>query len=279
MAISILQRIQHFFKAKDSLDIKEPLNFVHLFGFEKSYGKPHPQDYNAQVAAYKSWAYACAWKNATSVAKCNICIYKKSYDNKKENEKLSKITEHPFLDLIKSVNPFSNRFELFTLTQIYQELTGNAYWWLPKNALGIPQNIWVIPSHWVRIIPSDTEFISGYLVHPPGKGKPIPFDEDEIIHFRFPSPFDLFYGTGPLFAAQYGIDLNEQIKTWGINFFLNNAQPGGVLSTETSLSPDQYQRLRDQWNQKYRGTKNAGKMAFLEGGLKYQQIGSTIRDA
>jgi hypothetical protein len=82
-----------------------------------------------------------------------------------------------------------------------------------------------------------------------------------------------------LLAAAYGIDLNTEIKKWGINFFLNNATPSGVLYSEDSLNKDGYQRLRDEWNRKYKGSENAGKIAILEGGLKYQQTGSTLKDA
>lgn len=263
----------------DTDRIRRPLPQVTLFGYEKSYGAPHPEDFALQIQQYKSWVYACAWKNATSVAKCKLCLYKKTVDEEGEEE-LDKIYNHPFLDVINNVNPHQNRFELFTLTQIFLELTGNSYWWMPKDNLGVPYMIWCIPSHWVKIIPSKEKFIEGYLVQVPGKqAAPIPFDEEEVVHFKFPSPFSLFYGTGPTIAAQFGIDLNKHMKTWGINYFLNDAKPGGVLSTETSLSSDQYKRLRDQWNAKHRGTQNAGKMAILEGGLTYQQIGSTVRDA
>jgi hypothetical protein len=89
----------------------------------------------------------------------------------------------------------------------------------------------------------------------------------------------LFYGIGPTFAAQYGVDLNAQSREWAINFFMNNAQPGGVLETDQGLGPDEYQRLKDNWNLKYKGSKNAGKIAILEQGLKYHQIGSDIKSA
>lgn len=276
-----MDRLRQFLKYTpvDTTRIKEKLPQVHLFGFEKSYGAPQPQDYQSMINNYKSWAYACAWKNAISVAQVELCIYKKSYDSINNKETLDKIGQHPFLDVIKSVNPFSNKFELFTITQTFLELTGNAYWWIPRNALGVPYMIWNIPSNWVRIIPSKTKFIEGYVVQVPGQGEVVPFDEEEVIHFKYPSPFNLFYGTGPMYAAMFGIDLNNQIKTWGINYFMNNANPGGILTTENSLSEPQYQRLKAQWNEKYRGSKNAGKMAFLEGGLKYEQTGSTMVDA
>lgn len=278
--MALMDRIKQFFTKESYNDRnKGPLPFIQLMGYEKAYGKPQPTDFRAMVNQYKSWVYACAWKNATSVAKCKFCLYKPSYDNKKEKQELVRIDQHPFLDLVKKVNPFSNSFELKTITALNMELTGNAYWYMPKNALGIPEMIWNIPSHWVKVVPSQTEFISGYVVQVPNRATPIPFDESEIVQFKFPDPSDLFYGKGPTWAAALGIDLSNEIKTWGVNFFLNNAQPSGILTTESSLSEEQYQRLRDQWNSKYKGTKNAGKMAFLENGLKYQQMGSNIRDA
>lgn len=257
--------------------IQGQVPFVHLFGHEKSYGAPQPKDFSRFIQSYKSWAYACAWKNATSVAKNKIQLYKRTIEN--NEEVLDRIPDHPFLDVMKNVNPFSNNFELLTITVINMELTGNGYWWIPRNALGVPYMIWNIPSHWVTIVPSKDKFIEGYMVQVPGKGVKIPFDEEEVVHFKYPSPFDLFYGTGPLWAGAEALDLNQNIKTWGINYFMNNAQPSGVLTTDDSLAPEQYSRLRDMWNSRYRGSQNAGKIALLESGLKYQQIGSTIRDA
>lgn len=277
--MSLLTTIKNVFTKfnPQNLNNNSSLPFVHTFGYEKQYGKVYPHDFARMVEAYKSWAWACAWKNATSCAKVDINLFKVN-PAKKGVENKDQIFEHPFLDLIKKPNPFTNTYELMTISQLNMDLTGNCYWWLPKNVLGIPSMIWQIPSHWMKIVPDPDTFISGYILKVPYIGKFIPFDVDEIIHFKNPSPFDLHYGVGPVWGAQYGIDLNEQIKTWGINFFMNNAQPSGVLQTEQPLGPEQYQRLKDQWNSKYRGSKNAGKMAILESGLKYQQIGAAPKD-
>lgn len=258
--------------------IKDKLPFVKLFGYEKSYGAPQPNDFNEFVKNYKSWPYACANKNAYSVAKCKLRLYKQTTDEDGD-EQLNEIKKHPLLDTLQSVNPYSNRFELLSITQIFLELTGNAYWWMPRNNVRIPAMIWHIPANWMKVVPSKEEFVSGYVMRAPNTGVDVPFPADEIVHFKFPSPFNLFYGTGPLYAAAYGIDLNKEIKTWGINYFINNAQPSGVLYSDSSLGEGQYQRLRDSWNKKYKGSENAGKIAILESGLKYQQTGSSLKDA
>ncbi len=286
MAVKFIERIKDAYSAfvmppVNTQSASGSIPFVNILGYEKQYGKPHPQDFLAQIEAYKSWAYACANVNARSVSKCKLCLYKSSI-NVDGDEELNKIGEHPFLDIIKRPNSFTTRSELFQITQINLELTGNAYWWIPKGQgllSGIPGAIWNIPSHWMKVVPDPDKFIAGYVCRVPYKGQLIPFDAEDIVHFKFPSPFDLFYGCGPTYASRYGLDLNEQIKTWGINFFMNNATPSGVLMTESALNPDQYARLKDRWNMKYKGAKNAGKIAILESGLKYQQTGSTIKDA
>ena len=279
MVMTFAERIrQAFKKEKPSTAPKEQLPFIHLFGTERSYGAMEPQNFDKQVQAYSSWAYACAWKNATSVAKVKLCLYKRNKQQVGE-EKLEKIYTHPIIDLLSQVNPFSNAFELRTYTQLFLEITGNAYWWVPRDAFGKPYMIWNIPANWIRIVPSKTKFIEGYIMTVPGKGEKVPFDEREIIQFKFPSPLNLYYGSGPLIAAAYSLDLNKQIKDWALNYFMNNASPSGVLQSKHSMNEDEYSRLRDAWNKKHRGTSNAGKIAILEGGLEYIQVGSNIRDA
>jgi len=254
--------------------VKAKLPFVRLFGYEKTYGKARIRDFNVMIENFKSWPYACIQRNAFSIARNEIKIYNKVI--KAGETTLEEITEHVFLDLMNTVNPFFNKFELWVLTTIFLELTGNAYWWIVSDALGIPREIWSIPSNWVKVIPSKQQFIVGYTVQPPGEPTPIPFQERDLIHFKYPSPFDMHYGTGPLVAAQYGVDLNNHLKTRGINYLMNDAQPGGVLTTEDSLTEEQFGRLLKQWNRKHKGAENAGKMAILERGLKYMKVGEGL---
>ncbi len=254
-------------------NVKMVLPFFKVIGFENKYGRENPVNNNLLIDNFKSWTYACVQRNAFSIAKCELLLYV----NKGKGD-LEEIDDHPFLEMMKKVNPFFNKFELWTLTSIFLELTGNAYWWIVKDQLGVPREIWHIPSNWVRIVPSKTEFIAGYVVQPPNAPTPMPFEETEIIHFKYPSPFDIFYGTGPLLAARYGVDLNNEIKLYGINFLMNQAQPSGILTTDNTIGELQFQRLKEQWNSRHRGSKNAGRMAILDNGIKYQQIGQGLKD-
>lgn len=62
--------------------------------------------------------------------------------------------------------------------------------------------------------------------------------------------------------------------------FQNGAMPMGVLQTDGTLDDEeQIQRLRKQWNDLHSGSKNSGKTAILEAGLKYQSLTMSAVDA
>ena len=266
-------------KASSAGKVTTPSNpLVSMVGYERTYGRPSPHDQNNFVENFQSWAFVCGYKNGFSIAKTDLRLYKEIIKEGGIKDK-EEITEHVFLDLMKNINPHFNKFELFTLTSIFMEVTGNAYWWIVKDNLGVPRAIWNLPANWVKIVPSKSEFIAGYLMTVPGnKGIAIPFEPGEIVHFKFPSIYSLYYGCPPMFGATYDIDLNKHIKTYGINFMMNNAQPAGVLETEDSLTEPQFKRLITMWKMRHQGSTNAGKIAILEKGLKYNQTGSTLAD-
>jgi len=161
-------------------------------------------DQKALIKAYRSWVYICASRNATVFSSFPLRIYvnkpnknSKTYFKTKGITKerrqffernstfeeytrkemiIEEVIEHPFLELIKNVNAFKNRNDLMFLSDVYQELTGNAYWYLPKDRYGLPAEIWMPPPQNTTIVPDSKEFIKGYL-YSNGQQK-IPFDEN-----------------------------------------------------------------------------------------------------
>ena len=66
-------------------------------------------------------------------------------------------------------------------------------------------------------------------------------------------------------------------EEYGASFFANGATPGGVLEHPGILKDPK--KVRDSWNEVYRGSGNAHKVAVLEEGMKYQQIGLPPEDS
>lgn len=252
---------------------------------------------------FNDWIAICALKNASNSAKIPFKIYvakgagmktlakTKSLETKEVNylkqksnlrgfftksQYVEEVLEHPFLDLMKNVNPFMNGFTLLEMTQLDQECTGNAYWYLYKNAFGIPIEIWRIPPSNMYIVPSRENFIAGYVYR--SGTEEIPYDTDEIIHFKLPNPHSVYYGLAPWQVITKKISIEENMDTFENSLFENNAKPEGILYTTEVLGDKVFQRVKKDWKDTYGGSKKAGKTAVLEKGLKYQQLTISPKD-
>jgi len=213
-----------------------------------------------QVRHFRAWVYAAVSAIAGAVAASPLRLDRRGPDGQPEE-----LREHPFLDLMREVNPFHTRFWLWSETIAFLELTGNAYWWLVSDALGTPREIWLVQSQHMRVIPDAQRFIAGYefRLH----GRTVRFAPDEIIHFKYPNPCSLYYGRGPLQAAAGAVDAHEAVQSAQWHAFRNGAQPGLALSTEQKLDESVLRRLERRIHDRYGGTEQAGKALILEQGM------------
>lgn len=215
--------------------------------------------------------FGIALRIATAVSEVKWRLYKGN-----ERSERSQIAGHPILKLLDFANEFQTGQEVMELLSLHLDLAGKGYWYLPKNGLGIPAEVWVLPPHLVSIVPSKEKFIAGY-VYNLGSEK-IPIGTDEVIRFPMPDPLDPYGGVG--FAQAAAIELDSEIYSgkWNRNFFYNSARPDAALEFEGNLSEEQFETLRTQWASRHQGLNRAHKLAILEGGIKYRQIQIAQKD-
>ncbi|HBC98195.1 MAG TPA: phage portal protein [Lachnoclostridium sp.] len=89
--------------------------------------------------------------------------------------------------------------------------------------------------------------------------------------------FDGLVGYSPIAMAKNAVGMTQACEEYGASFFANGANPGGVLEQPGVLKDPG--KVRESWNAVYRGTNNAHKIAVLEEGMKYQQIGIPPEEA
>lgn len=92
---------------------------------------------------------------------------------------------------------------------------------------------------------------------------------------RYPWPL---VGETPLVAAMADVTFGDAMTQQQIQYFLNQARPSAVLSTDLVLDKDQVQSLRDRWNEQVRGL-GAGGTPILTAGLKVHPWGQVPKDA
>jgi len=217
------------------------------------------------------WLYACVFRIALGCSEVQWTL-----QDVTNREKPKQIYEHPILRLLYQVNPYQTSNEFIALDTIYQELVGESFWILNFNGLGEPSEIWIPYPHKMSVVPDKEKFVKGYVY---GDGESaVPFDVNEVIHFKYPSPLNQFRGLGP--AQSIGVDLDAEMYSgqWNRNFFYNSARPDGVIQFDYNLSDEQFDKLKKQWSEKYKGVSKAHQVALLEGGGKYLQIQNTVKD-
>ncbi len=223
----------------------------------------------AQIEQYRQWVYVAVRAIATRVASTNLNFIDEETSSRLE-------PSHPLRQLFREVNPHDTSVTLWTKTMMFLELTGNAYWYLPKNALGEIAEIWVIPSHYMRVIPDAEKFIAGYEYSCAGVRET--FDTDEIVHLKYPSPDSVYYGTGPLQAAADSVEAHKAMKKAERKSFEHGAFPGLAIQTEEKLAPTVRARLEKAFENGFSGANKAGRTLILEQGLKVRPFTMSPRE-
>lgn len=225
-----------------------------------------------------STLFAIVSTNANAVAGVEWELYRKSASGKKEDRRL--VTTHPALDVWNKPNNFFNR-QLFVETeQQHIDLTGEGWWVLYRDPrapdIG-PTEIWPVRPDRMYPVKSPDQFIIGYIYKGPG-GEEIPLATNEVIQLKMPNPVDIYRGMGPvqslmntLYGYQAAIEYNR-------NFFVNGAEPGGIISFPTELEDDQWERQNRRWKSQHQGVSNAHKIAILEGGAQWIDRKYTNKD-
>lgn len=241
-----------------------------IFGFFYSQAAPRIGD-KMFMLAYKGWVHACVNAIAEEVASADLFLEKKNKKGKWDP------VDHPAMAVLHYVNPFYSFYDLIFEMQAALELDGNAFWYMVRNGKGSISEIWPLDPSKTYVVKSEKEYIAGY-VYQNEKGDKIPFEREEILHFKRYNPKDKYRGMGTVEAAAVAIDIDDFSSQWQRNFFSNAAMPSGVLSTDGKLNQEQYDRIKSNWDSKYKGVQNSNKMALLEGGLKWTPMSFTQKD-
>lgn len=267
----------------------------------------------AAIRYYNSWIYAAANLNAYAVAAQPLRLYVRnrsagtklwntrrtdrrtkaylsgSLDQLPSRYALTKAAEfgddyeivtesHPVLDLLSKANPWQNGFEQTVLRVLYLELTGNAYLHpVLDRRLGIPVELWTMPSPWVEIVPGTEEFIDGYLYGVSYEKRAF-FEVDEVIHFKRPNPKDVYYGMGKVEAAWGAATNNESLHDMDYHWFANKARPDYLLTIKGDASTDEIDRLEAQIDSKLRGTRRTGRFLTATADIDIKPLSFSPKD-
>lgn len=179
-------------------------------------------------------------------------------------------------DLLVRPNRFMRGTELIEVAVFHLKFAGNAYWYLAPGK-GRRFDLLPLNPKRVKIAVSKSGEKIGYVQKVDGKD--VPFELDEVIHFRKMDPDNDYYGLGDVEAGKELFDEHINRSTWSEKFWENGASPSGLLICEDTITDEEaWEKAKRKWQAQYGGKDNSGKTAWLTGKWKYQQLGLTNAD-
>ncbi|WP_312133760.1 phage portal protein [Leclercia sp.] len=223
----------------------------------------------ADRAIQLSAVWACVRLLSESVSTLPVKIYTRQADG---SRKLAQ--NHPVYQVLcrrPNLEMTPSRFMLMVVASIC--LRGNAF--VEKLFIGnklvslvplLPQNMVVKRLDTGRLEYTYTE---------DGRQRVIP--EKNLMHIRG-FGLDGVCGMMPMRTGRDVIGSAMAVEESAAKIFEQGLQSSGFLSSDNALDEDQRERLRG-YMAKFTGSRNAGKIMVLEGGLKYQGVTMNPEDA
>lgn len=222
--------------------------------------------------------FACATLIASDIAKLRWRIIK---PDKEDPDIWVEDRSPAFNNLLKQPNQYQNHIQ-FKENWILSKLSrGNTYVLKERDSRNVVKKLYILDPCRVSVLVSDDGQVfyrlnCDNLAGLPSEGVMVP--ASEIIHDRFNCLFHPLVGLSPIFACGLAATHAQNIQEQYTRFFKNGALPSGILTAEGHINDDTAKRLAAAWQTNY-GGENAGKVAVLGDGLKFDRMVMTAVDA
>lgn len=225
-----------------------------------------------ETAMKTSAVWACVRVIARTIGSVPLIVYEQRGDGGRERAR------HYYLyDVLHdSPNDEQTPLEFREMLTRHCLLRGNGYARIVPGRRGFAHQL--VPLHPDLVEPERLE--SGrivYRVRQPG-GFSVVYNDEDIFHLRGVSA-DGLKGMSVLECARESIGLALATEQYGARLFAQNARPGGILKHKGALSKEASAKLKLSWEQAHSGVANAHRVAVLEEGMEWQQVGMTNEDA
>ncbi len=220
--------------------------------------------------------FAIVDRTSNATAQVEWGLYRKAKSGRKEDR--TPVTSHAALDLWNRPNPFMPRQEFVESSTQHYDLTGETPWVIARvPGFSIPLEMWPVRPDRIEPVPHPEKFLLGYVYTSPD-GERVPLNVEDVIFLRRPNPMDPYRGLSPVLSILPDLDTARYAAEWARAFFLNSAQPGGIIEVPVHLQDREFNEMRDRWAEQHKGVNNAHRVAIIEHGAKWADRTISQRD-
>jgi hypothetical protein len=187
--------------------------------------------------------------------------------------------QHQALRLWNRPNPFMTGADFREIGWQHMELAGEWYWVMNRgpNGTSVPVEMWPVRPDRMEPVPDRQNFLKGWVYTGPN-GEAVPLQTSEVIQLKYPHPTDPYRGLSAVQAILIDIDAARYSAEWSRNFFLNSAQPGGLVTFSKRLTDDEFTEFTDRWREQHQGVARGHRVGVLEQGATWQPNTYSMRD-
>ena len=220
----------------------------------------------SDTALSLSTVYACIGKISTTVASIDKNVYKRAKRGKDFQQ------DHPIYGLLNQSADFQTPSFTFWESIISDSmLYGKGYAYIEREkGTGRPLSLVFMPAPQVTAFKDPKgrkRYAYAQLDKDGRRTKTLELDYNSVICIP------AFRGMSPIELHRQNLGLAKSAENFGASFFGSGGHLSGVLKLDKSLTDEQYQTLKQQWNMAYHGTQSNHATAILEHGIEYERFG------
>lgn len=212
---------------------------------------------------------------ADTMAGLTAEIYRKREDGGRDH-----LPSHPLDEVLNcEMNPEMTSVVGREAVEVQKYLHGYGYAEIVRNGIGRAVELWPIETS--RVTPfreQDTGVLKFRVAPLYPEQRDVVLDDSQM--FRIPLlTTDGITSKGLIQRAKQSIGVAIQAETEAGAFYANGSHVGGLLSFPNNVGPDNMQKARDAFEKVHRSAKNSHRLAMLDNGATFTQIGLSPDEA
>lgn len=215
--------------------------------------------------------FACMTLIASDIAKLRVKLVQQGAD-----DIWSEVANSAYSPVLRRPNQFQNRIQFWENWMLSKLSRGNTYALKERDNAGVVRALHILDPNRVKPLVADdgSVFYELWADNLAGVEDRIFVPAREIIHDRINCLFHPLVGISPLFANALAATQGLNIQQHSAFLFQNKSNPGGILTAPGEITQTTINEIKEGWEKNFGGV-NAGRVAVLGNGLKYEKMALT----
>ncbi len=237
-------------------------------------GQPKWRDWSTEKATQEGYLRSTWLYDAVELRRKAVASIPWHVETRDRDGDWQRAPDHPLQSLLDEPNPDFTTRELMGRLVQWLDLGGNAYWMKVRaGQRSVPAELWPAPPDKIAAVPGGPE--SGHMIaqyrFEMGSVKRT-IEREDMIHFAYPSPSDMFYGVSPVQAASMAVDIDTESQEFQKVSLQNRGVPDGVFTLRgDGITREEWEAAREQVREQYQGA-DAHRAPWVVGHAEWTQM-------